>query len=170
MATRRRREIPAAGEFIIPVAAIAFTAYYIWSVRDGPWEAKFSAYLVGTGLIISSAIFLLTRIWRLATTHREPGGGETRWWPPRPVTLRRLALLVLTLGYILAIDYGAGFTLSNFAFLTCGIILLSGVEHWLRAAGVAAALSLGGYLLFIVAFHTRFPEGPFEQFMSRLLS
>ena len=28
--------------------------------------------------------------------------------------------------------------------------------------GLAATLSLGGWLLFVVAFETRFPEGPFE--------
>jgi hypothetical protein len=82
----------------------------------------------------------------------------------------RLALLVLTLGYILMIDYGAGFTLSNFIFLTCGILLLSGFRQPLRALGVAATLSLCGYLLFIVAFNTRFPEGPIERVLEQLFS
>ena len=30
---------------------------------------------------------------------------------------------------------------------------------------LAITLSVGGYLLFIVAFETRFPEGPFEIFV-----
>jgi hypothetical protein len=30
------------------------------------------------------------------------------------------------------------------------------------ALGVAAGLALGGYLLFVVAFQTRFPAGPVE--------
>ena len=30
---------------------------------------------------------------------------------------------------------------------------------------ISLSLSLGGYLLFIVAFKTRFPAGPFENFM-----
>ena len=31
--------------------------------------------------------------------------------------------------------------------------------------GLAAGLALGGYLLFMVAFQTRFPDGPFEWLM-----
>ncbi len=35
--------------------------------------------------------------------------------------------------------------------------------------GLAAALSLGGWLLFIVAFHTRFPMGPVEHLLAALI-
>jgi hypothetical protein len=159
-------------ELIIPLAAIVFTVYYIWSVSAGPWEAKFSAYLIGIPLLITSAIFVLIRLWRLLQHH--PSAARPLPAEGSATSLRvnaiRLALLVLTLGYILMIDYGAGFTLSNFIFLTCGILLLSGFRQPLRALGVAATLSLCGYLLFIVAFNTRFPEGPIERVLEQLFS
>jgi hypothetical protein len=35
--------------------------------------------------------------------------------------------------------------------------------------GIAAGIALAGYLLFILAFDTRFPRGPFEELMRGLL-
>jgi hypothetical protein len=34
---------------------------------------------------------------------------------------------------------------------------------------LCAVLSIGGYLLFILAFETRFPAGPFEMLMKQAL-
>ncbi|MCB1744789.1 MAG: tripartite tricarboxylate transporter TctB family protein [Gammaproteobacteria bacterium] len=170
MRERRNRML---AELVLPVLAIVFTSYYIESVLDGPWEAKFSAYLVGFSLIVVSLVFVVSRVLAiLRDTPAVPAaprslsraqGGD------RSVLLRRLALLVLTLAYILLIQNGGGFTLSNFAFLSIAIVLLSGGARPLRAVLVAALLSLSGYLIFIVAFHTRFPEGPFERMMDMLL-
>lgn len=155
-------------DVIIPLAAIAFTVYYIWSVNKGPWEAKFSAYLVGIPLLIASAIFLLITLWRHLKKHLPAAAAQ------RPdsfkVNAMRLALLALTLGYLLMIDYGVGFTLSNFIFLTCAIVLLTDMSHLFRATAVAATLSILGYLLFIVAFDARFPEGPVERALAGLFS
>ncbi len=48
------------------------------------------------------------------------------------------------------------------------MLLLSGGKKKGLAFSIAGILALGGYLLFIVAFKTRFPAGPFEQLMERL--
>lgn len=153
-------------ELIIPIAAIGFTAYYIFSVRDGPFEAKFSAYFVGTALLVTSGILVVNRLWRL--WRRDLSALPVFREVPTVITVKRVVLLVLTLGYLLMIDYGMGFTLSNFIFLTCGFLLLRGLQQPMLAIGIAAVLSISGYLLFIVAFDTRFPEGPIERLLSGL--
>ena len=157
----------ALAELIIPLAAIVFTVYYIWSVSGGPWEAKFSAYFIGASLLIASGIFLLNRLWRYVKHHAPQSQDQIAL---SKVNATRLALFAFTLGYILMINYDVGFTLSNFIFLTCSILLLSGLRQPLRAVSVAATLSICGYLLFIVAFDTRFPEGPIERALEGLFS
>ena len=80
---------------------------------------------------------------------------------------RRLALIGLTLGYIVIIQW-LGFTLTTFAFLCAAMLLLGRGRAKRLILGFGLAFSLGGYLLFVVAFETRFPEGPFEQLMKAL--
>ncbi len=86
---------------------------------------------------------------------------------PRSFIPKRLALLSLTLGFIYFVEW-LGFTLTVFVFLSLAMLLLSGGKKKGLAFSIAGILALGGYLLFIVAFKTRFPAGPFEQLMERL--
>ncbi|MEK9692167.1 MAG: tripartite tricarboxylate transporter TctB family protein, partial [Rhodospirillaceae bacterium] len=81
---------------------------------------------------------------------------------------KRLILLGLTLGYILVIPY-AGFTLTTFAFLTAGMLTLSNGKKAGFILFLSALLSIGGYLLFIAAFKTRFPMGPIESALKGIL-
>jgi len=72
-----------------------------------------------------------------------------------------LALFGLTLGYVLLIPY-FGFTITTFLFLFSA-------KRLVLAASLAVMISLAGYLLFIVAFGTRFPRGPFEELMRGIM-
>ena len=81
---------------------------------------------------------------------------EPRWFLPK-----RLGLFALTLGYVVVIRWG-GFTLTTFVFLALAMLLLGDGRRKGLILALAAVLSIGGYLLFVVAFSTRFPEGPFE--------
>jgi hypothetical protein len=49
------------------------------------------------------------------------------------------------------------------------MLLLSGGRNKRFILILSGGLALGGYLLFILAFDTRFPDGPFEQLMERIL-
>jgi hypothetical protein len=49
------------------------------------------------------------------------------------------------------------------------MLLLGARQRPLVTVGLAAAIALAGYLLFILAFDTRFPRGPFEELMRGLL-
>lgn len=48
------------------------------------------------------------------------------------------------------------------------MLLLGGRKKWRIIFSLSTILTLGGYLIFIVAFKTRFPAGPFEKLMEAL--
>ena len=147
------------GDLIIPIAAVAFTLYYFASIIDSPWEAQVNAFFVGSILIVLVAI-LLIRIGFALTS----GAADLRLGAliePVSVAPKRLTVLLLAIGYVAAIEW-LGFTLTTFVFLAAAMLVLNGGRRPGFVMGLAAGLSLGGYILFMVAFQTRFPKGPFE--------
>jgi hypothetical protein len=165
-AGREKREPRAiGGELIIPIAALVFTVYYITTIIDVPWTAQVSAFFVGSILILLVLIFSIR-------TARSLGRGEVslRLGPIlEPVLLvpRRIVLLALTIGYVLLIQW-AGFTITTFVFLFLAMLLLNEGRNKRLILILSVAFSIGGWLLFIVAFETRFPAGPFETLMKGL--
>ena len=147
---------------IVPVGALAFTLYYFSTIIDSPWTAQVSAFFVGAVLILLVLIFL-------AKSARALLRGQATLAmdgivAPASLLPKRLILLALTLAYIFVIEWG-GFTLTSFVFLFAAMVLLGEGRNKRMALCVSAALSICGYLLFILAFETRFPEGPFERLM-----
>lgn len=147
-------------QLIIPVAAFVFTLYYIWSILESPWEAQAAAFLVGSILIALILVFLARTLWQwragevsfaFAGDFLGTGG----------LVLRRLGLFALTIGYVVVIEW-LGFTLTTFLFLAAAMLLLGANKRPMRTIGIAALIALIGWLVFIVAFDTRFPRGPFE--------
>jgi len=153
---------PVGGDLIIPIAAVAFTLYYFTSIIDSPWEAQVNAFFVGSILIVLVLILLIKLGYELRSGEASLRlGGLIE---PVGVAPKRLAVLLLAIGYVLLIEW-LGFTLTTFVFLTATMLVLNGGRRPGFVLGLAAALSLGGYLLFMVAFQTRFPKGPFEWLM-----
>ena len=157
---------PVGGDLIIPIAAVAFTLYYFTTIIDSPWEAQVNAFFVGSILIVLIALLLI----RLA---RDLIAGEADLRlggliEPVAVAPRRLLVLLLAIGYVAAIEW-LGFTLTTFAFLAAAMLVLSNGRRPGFVLGLAAALALGGYLLFMVAFQTRFPAGPVEWLLGSAL-
>lgn len=155
-------------DLIIPVAAIAFTLYYFYSIIDTPWTAQVSAFFNGSILLLLCAIFLIG-----VAARRMRGEGTLRFntlLEPVAVAPKRAALFALTVAYILCIDW-AGFTITTFLFLVLGMLLLSGRNRGNRIFVVvlSAVLAIGGYLLFVVAFERHFPKGPFEHAFEAML-
>ena len=147
------------GELIIPLAAVAFTLYYFTSIIDSPWEAQVNAFFVGS-ILLGLVAILLIKLGRELVT----GAADLRLGgliEPVSVAPKRLIVLVLAIGYVAVIEW-LGFTLTTFAFLAAAMLVLNGGRRPGFVLGLAAGLSLGGYLLFMVAFQTRFPKGPFE--------
>jgi len=154
------------GQLVIPVAGILFTLYYFSTIWNSPFEAQVAAFFVGTILLILSVIFIARLLWQwkggeISLALDDLIGG-------RAMRYRRLILFGLTLGFMLLIDV-LGFTITTFLFLGSAMLLLSEGRHPGRVIGIAFGAALGGYLLFILAFETRFPAGPFENLMTSVI-
>ena len=154
------------GDFIIPVAGLIFISYYFSTIMNSPWYAQVSALFIGSVLIVVSVIFLAKTL--LAIKRGEADFGLNRLVEPRTIMPKRLGLFGLTIAYIFLVDWG-GFTLTTFAFLSSAMMLLTGGRNWKFILGLSAALSVGGYFLFVYAFAVRFPKGPFEILMAQVM-
>jgi len=153
------------GELVIPVAALLFTGYYFTTIIDVPWTAQVSAFFVGTVLSICILVFLgrVALMVRRGEADLNMGGLVA----PLSYMPKRLILLALTIAYIFFIQWG-GFTLTTFFFLALAMLTLNEGKRPGLIVGLAATIAICGWLLFIVAFETRFPEGPFEHLMKGL--
>ena len=152
-------------ELVIPAGALVFTLYYFVTIIDSPWTAQVGAVFVGSILIALLFAFLITAIRTVARGDGDWGFGELLH--PLSYVKTRLYLLGLTVGYIVVINW-LGFTITTFLFLFLAMALLNQGERMKLSLSLAAGLSLSGYLLFIVAFETRFPFGPFETALEAL--
>lgn len=155
----RHKKASVGGDLVIPVASVAFALYYFSSIVNAPWTAQVSAFFIGSVLIALCVIYFVVVGLRL-----RRGDAKLDFAPliaPRAIAPKRGILFLLTLGYIFFIDW-LGFTITTFVFLCLAMLLLSEVRNRRFVVALAAALSIGGYFLFVVAFERRFPEGPFE--------
>ena len=162
MAARDRDRKSIGGELIVPVGALAFTLYYFSTIIESPWTAQVSAFFVGAILIFLVLVFVAKSVLALVRGHATLAFDSVI--APASLVSKRLVLLALTLGYVFVIEWG-GFTLTSFVFLFFTMVLLGDGRNKRMALAISASLSICGYLLFILAFETRFPEGPFEQFV-----
>jgi len=154
------------GELIVPVAGLLFTIYYFSTIIESPWTAQVSAFFVGAILTALIVAFLIkTGIeWTRGAVDLKAGPIAD----PIALVPKRIALLALTIGYIVVIPY-LGFTLTTFVFMVSAMALLSNGKRLGFIVGLGAAVAVGGWALFILAFHTRFPAGPFERLMQSIL-
>ena len=153
---------PIGGDLVIPAMSLAFTIYYLATIWDFPWEAKLNGLMVGSVLIVLVVIFLLRTLRRVARGEANWGLGSLIY--PRALLNRRLALVAISIAFIILIQW-LGFTLSTLGFVFSTMFLL-GVRSRFHLITIPLSVSLGGYLLFIVALNSRFPRGIFENLMT----
>ena len=149
-------------ELIIPITALLFTIYYFYTIIDAPWSAQVAAFIVGSVLIVLILMFFVKCI-RWVNTGEGAFNFDTLL-KPKSFVIKRIGLLGLTIAYIFVVST-LGFTITTFLFLSMAMLLLSEGKKKGIIFSLSAILSLGGYLLFILAFKTRFPAGPFETLM-----
>ncbi len=149
-------------ELIIPAVAILFTLYYFTTIWNSPWTAQVSAFFIGTILIVLSAAFIVRSGILVFTKQADLGFGDLV--SAEDIRNGRLALFGLTLIYVIVIEWG-GFTLTTLGFLFLSMLILNKGRRLGLVTFLSLAITLAGYLLFIVAFQTRFPRGPFENLM-----
>lgn len=163
--TREPRRRQAGADLVIPVAALAFTLYYFSTIVDSPWTAQVAAFFVGTVLLALVLIFIVRTA--VMVSRGDAGLGLRDILEPLSFLPVRLGLIGMTALYTVAIEWG-GFTLTSFAFMGAATLLLNRGRSVALTVAVAAAVSVAGYLLFIVAFGIRFPRGPFESLVGAL--
>lgn len=156
---------PVGGELVIPAAAVAFTLYYFSTITDVPFTAQASALFVGTVLILL-CLALFVRIF-LGVRRGDLSLRVGALIEPVSYVPKRLMLLGLAIGYIFVVDW-LGFTLTAFLFLSLAMTILNDGRSKGFILALSGTLALAGWLLFIVAFETRFPAGPFELLMQRI--
>ena len=154
------------GELVIPVAALLFTGYYFTTIIDVPFSAQVSAFFVGSILTFCVILLLIRSFFEIRRGEADLKLG--RLIEPINYVPKRLIMLALTLAYIFLIQWG-GFTITTFVFLLLSMLTLNEGRRKGLILLLATSLALGGWLLFIVAFETRFPEGPFEILMQGVL-
>ena len=165
-ATEKKEKKHVGGELVIPVGAFLFTIYYFSTIVDVPWTAQVSALFVGTILIVLIGVFLFRTVKELRAGDADLGMG--RLFEPVSFIPKRIALFALTLGFIILVQY-LGFTITAFLFLCSAMLLLSNGKKKGLIVSLCTVLAFGGWALFIWAFETRFPAGPFETLMQGLL-
>lgn len=163
--SREPRRRPVGADLIIPVAALAFTLYYFSTIVDSPWTAQVAAFFVGAILLALALLFIARTA--VSVARGGAGLGMRGILEPLPFLPVRLGLIGMTVLYAVVIEWG-GFTLTSFAFMSAATLLLNRGRSAALTVAVAAAVSVAGYLLFIVAFGIRFPRGPFESLVGAL--
>ncbi len=162
--TREKR--PLGGDLVIPVAALAFTLYYFSTIINSPWTAQVGAGLIGVILITLTLIFIARTALALRAGEADLRMGTL--FSRDDIATGRIGLMAVTVLYIVVIQWG-GFTLTTFAFLMAAMLILTRGRNKTLIVILSAVMALGGYAVFIYAFDTRFPRGPFEALMKSVL-
>lgn len=153
-------------DLVIPLLAAAFAAYFFWSIADLGWEAKANGVLIGTVLVGLIAIQLGRIVRQLAR-----GSGDLRMdhlWLPREALGKRIAMVVITVAFIAALDW-LGLTLSLLVAMALALAAM-GVRRPATIAWVSGAVAGTAYVLFIAILDSAFPHGPIERLLARLFA
>ena len=153
-------------ELVIPVTAMAFAVYYVQSIWNLPWEAQMNGFFLSAVIMVLGLAFIARSLKRRVADGARFGFESLIG--SGAVTLQRLGLVGLTIGYILVLPW-LGFTATTCVFLI-GAMTLLGARSWKLLAGISMGLSLTGYVVFIVALNSRLPHGVFEKLMAPLAS
>jgi hypothetical protein len=163
---KEKKKRPAIGaDLIIPALAVAFTLYYFSTIWELGWEAKANGLAIGTTLLLLIGILLARVI--LQVRRGKATLSMDRILQPLESQGRRLGLIATIIAFILVLPW-LGLTLAIFCFM-CATMLVLGVRRPLPLLATAFCVAVGGYVGFIAVLNTRFPHGPVENILARIL-
>ena len=153
------------GDLILPLMAAGYAAYYLFTIREFPWEAQINGTFIAIVIWLLVAAILIRTFLRLRRNEvtLRPTGVTT----PRAKLLQRTAFVLLTALNIALMPW-LGFTLTVMLFLVTSMWLL-GVRGAKQLVGIPLAAGAIGYVFFIVALDTRLPHGPVEWLLQALV-
>ena len=153
-------------DLVIPGIALAFAAYFFFSIADLAWEAKANGVVIGAVLVVLS----LVQVARIGLrVYRGEGGLRMNALiEPLDALPKRAGLVLITIAFIATMHW-LGVTLGLMLALAASLWLL-GVRS--RRALVLVPLAVGAavYLMFVVALQSDIPHGPVEFLLAKLFS
>jgi tripartite tricarboxylate transporter TctB family protein len=148
-------------DLVIPVLAIAFTAYFFFSTRELQWEARANGLIIGVALIALSAAQLV-RI-AIAVVRRHEGLGFSTLLGPPDALPKRLGMLAVTIAFVATIPW-LGLGLGLFLALAAGFWIM-GVRPARHVLLVSFIITAVCWVLFTVALDIGLPPGPVESLL-----
>jgi hypothetical protein len=144
------------------VLALGFAAYFFFDIAELGWEAKANGVLIGAALVVLVCVQLVRIGLQLSR-----GEGDLRadpLWRPPDVTRKRLGMVALSAGFIVALPW-LGLTLSLWLAMLLALLIM-GVRNRATLAWLPLALAAAVFLLFIVVLESDFPHGPIEKLLT----
>lgn len=154
-----------AGELILPVGALAFTIYYIFTVIESPWTAQVNAFMVGSILLAVIGIFLISRIVMLVQGSAQFHVTFDRL--PDAIKSRQSGFIGLTILYLIVIE-SIGFTLTTALFFWGSMLLLDYGKAPLAKLALAVFMALVAYGIFILVLKRAFQRVLLKHFWQGL--
>ncbi|MEZ5843590.1 MAG: hypothetical protein R3D27_07630 [Hyphomicrobiaceae bacterium] len=146
-------------ELVIPLSAVALTAYYATTILDSPWTAQATAAVVGLVLVACCVIFFVKAGIDLAAGRARLGIMTVL--RPLDSLPRKAGLLALTVAALVGMPW-LGFTLTSVLFLALAILLLREGRDPFRTILFAVGLSLTWFIVFVLIFKRQFPVAWFD--------
>ena len=153
-------------DLVIPALALAFAAYFFFSIADLAWEAKANGVVIGAVLVV----LILVQVSRIGSRimRGDAGFGMHALLDPRDALRKRIGMTLITIAFIATLQW-LGVTLGILLALFASLWIM-GVRSRAALAIVPLAVAAAIYLLFVALLQTDIPHGPIELMMTKLVS
>lgn len=161
-APRNDEAAPLGADLVIPLLALAFAAYFFYSISGLVWEAKANGAIIGTILVVL-AVAQLTRIG-LAVARGRANLRTDALWQPQEALGKRIGMVVVTILFIATIEW-LGLTLGLLLWMLASLWAM-GVRRPKVLIGISVVVAASAYVLFIATLDSAFPHGPIENLIA----
>ncbi len=153
-------------DLVIPALALAFAAYFFYSVRGLAWEAQANGLLIGSALVVLCLVQVGRIARAVAKRHGRLGFGSLI--RPREAFVKRLGIVAISVAFLVAIRW-LGLTLSLFLAMAGALYVMGGRtrRHLFWIPLISAAMA---YVLFIGVLQSELPPGPVEHLLAPVVA
>lgn len=155
---------PLGAELILPLLASGLTIYYLIDTATLAWEARATGVIIGVVLLALCTVQFVRTAIRLLTGTASLSLGA--FAADTPDNRRRLGLLVLSILFILTIEY-VGTTLGLFLFLYAAMWMM-GVRSQTQLVAISFCTAATVFVLLVWLLGSRLPRGIVENGLAML--
>ena len=152
-------------ELVIPLLALGFTIYFLYSTAALQWEAKANGVVMGTALMVLVAVQLLRIGFDLARGRSELGFGALT--SPPDAFRKRVGILAITILLVAGLPW-LGLSLGLFLAFTAGFTIM-GVRPAKRVLLVSFVIAAVCSVMFTAGLDIGLPRGPVESLFHHFL-